>query len=1375
MKKILIIDCNTSVPVQLNNKFHEIITLYNTTDLLKVTNTDVSNQEAVESFNSDLKKFLNKEYVQLVGKTEYKKFNISRDTFIQLLREVPEYTEFIANKYNVDVYYIDALLTELSQITVKARYEREWRDNEKYTILSKELAEIQHIFVNFKKANSNDFHEYAQQVIDTLGIIGFNYHGSLFQDVKNILFRCEDIINGYQKLLETLTKFSDLDTLDLKELRNTLKNPKLFDTLSRKVNLYRTLSVLPKIINLEANDYLVVGEEPAKVIARFNNLGLRNSTKWFQLLLLDVCKTGTGANIVFIRTLSGAQTNIKKMAYFFDPKFAEPLVPERPKNLRVITTSTEAIDTLTRLISMPEGQQFGFDYETNGEDIKSSRFEMIGWSISNTNTAVYFDIRYIKLLEGISRYNNVLSYLKQFLDKHASRDSKSKTWVYNQSFELNVSYKLFKVFYEFWDYVVYSTIVGENQDFRSLKYQAQRDLRIRSWDDMYDGIMGIIHNWLMEEDQSKSTPKKKVFKERNDRNYFIKQLNNCNNNDIANFKDKFIWLYDNGYNTPFTCIPSELIGTYGALDSYFTVQGAKINQGKYDDRCERTFMDNIRLSSRLTGIYRDEKLYDEYLDLSKRMFSYAVFHLGRFDKANQIKLLLENSNVFKSVDDCYSYVKSLCLNEFTYWVLTHNVEFKSKPRHGRSILEYFRNNQYENGLNINLLNSELPNDIVQLILSQASSIQGWASDITEEEEQTELTVEDSEEGNLPNIIQIDGELIKQLSIKLGESLFPLLKFNKGEHLDEALSIIRLDFSLNELNSSSIMKMDYNEFMRSNLFTIRMTDFTLDKLFCTIGKYYAVTSPFVYRDTFIRASKVYPKEYHVLATFDKFDPDDKFNYRKDLTDKYLPFKSFDDIINKVNEIWDTDQGIDKVIINEYGKNVKTHLTVRDSHLAGILQPKKDADYAQAKRYYYINSDEYTGEYCESCVLELMDKIININKQPLIKEGNPILMTALGAMAKRFTKMISNYFNGVYKGGEKFQSNADENLFSFTEGNTRRVYPKYLVNKKTTKRWSSGIHVIFGKSTSKRVFIAPQNYLVSYFDISSAEVRSAAYMSGDPQLISEFEAGLDPYIELAKIKHGKDASMSLLKKERKKFKTCLLAQLYGQSANGLGIRLRIPESEAQDIIIQLRSHLPVLFKWIERKMNYGAVNRQVETFLGDTLYINEFDLGRLKRAGVNYAVQGNTAAILAHGFYNLIRESDRRNLGIQPFITVHDSCINYVPIKELPYLNEFYYDHFTEYIRKETGIVYTFDTMIGNDYTVACVLGNDGNGGVTLSGNDYALNDIVNKIGLDHIITDEKWDLKPDLSSPIYDLMHNFDNASFGSCKKESTINFKLVNM
>lgn len=1232
MNKILILDSTIQIPSQLENKFHEVICIQNSADLLKVTNVDAGTIDSAESFKLETSRFIDRELVNKFNLTDLKKIKVGRELILSLFN-FDEYKRYFLSKYHItDDELTDILSTLESFSSVKAKYEREFGNNPKFESLRTELSELNKLIVNFKKATPSEYYAYSMNLKEY-----FPISANQPDQVKIILNTCDTILTACKVSEEKRERYLDINKVDIKLFKKDFSDVKLVERLTKYVSLYNTLKIVPRLSNLKPNDYLVAGEGAAKVINKFNNLGLRKTTLWFQLLSLKVCKIGTGANIVFIRTLSGAKANIDKLVYFFSENFAEAIIPELPiKGTRVITNSNDAVTTLKSLINIDEGSQFGFDYETNGEEINTSKFENIGYSIANTVCSVYFDLRYIKLNEGEDARKLVLNYTKEFLDKHATAKSKSKVWVFNYSFEMAVSYKEFGVFYEFWDLVVYRNIIGHHMEWWSLKYTAQYDLRIRSWDDDYDGIQGIVFNWLHK--WNPSLGKKGGFEPRHDREYFIANLNECKDERIVRTKDSFIWLYDHGYQSHFTVIPAELIGKYGALDSYYTVYAAKINQGKYDDRCERTFMDNIRMGSRLTGVYRSEKLFNDYLVYSKKIFTYAIFHLSRFATYNLVKVRASQSQNFKSIDDVEDYLNSICENEFTKWCLHHYIDVKSAPKLGRSILNYFRNDNYEGNLNSNLLSAELGSELTERIQNAVLSVSDWCSDVKEVEVVDDQDIQDDEDSDnsdekeeTKHIEVIDGEIVKELSKKLGEVLFPYIKYHKEpsyrysesqlaamanlstlegkkaitEHMnklfDEALTLVRLQSTLNELNNCPLRKLTYQQWIDQDKYTLRMNSYDPHQFYGKIFEYYQITSPGTFKDTYTKAGIVYEKEYKVLACIDRYDPCG--NYNESLAKQLIPFVSWDDMITKVDKVW----------------NDPNFSFVKSANLAEQLQPKKENDYTQAKRYYYVNDPDFTGD--DSTIKEdLFNILSNLGERELEKDGNSIIMVCLGAIGKRYAKMVSNYFYGVYSGYAKKCCPADEHLVSTSEGNQLRLYPKFTINMKTTKRWSSGFHTIYGKSNSKRVLTGPPGYGVSYFDISSAEVRSAAYMSGDPDLIAQFEAGLDPYIELAKLKYGQDAPKSVLKAHRKVYKTCLLGQLYGQSAAGMGVRLKISDAESQEVVNQLRATYPHLFKWIEQKQNYCVQHRFIDTFLGDSIEVFEHDPGRLRRTGINYCIQG-----------------------------------------------------------------------------------------------------------------------------------------------------------
>ena len=58
------------------------------------------------------------------------------------------------------------------------------------------------------------------------------------------------------------------------------------------------------------------------------------------------------------------------------------------------------------------------------------------------------------------------------------------------------------------------------------------------------------------------------------------------------------------------------------------------------------------------------------------------------------------------------------------------------------------------------------------------------------------------------------------------------------------------------------------------------------------------------------------------------------------------------------------------------------------------------------------------------------------------------------------------------------------------------------------WKSGTDVF-------RTLEAENDSVAIYFDISQAEVRSAAFFSGDPTMLEYYEKGIDLYVRMAQI--------------------------------------------------------------------------------------------------------------------------------------------------------------------------------------------------------------------------------------------------------------------
>lgn len=252
------------------------------------------------------------------------------------------------------------------------------------------------------------------------------------------------------------------------------------------------------------------------------------------------------------------------------------------------------------------------------------------------------------------------------------------------------------------------------------------------------------------------------------------------------------------------------------------------------------------------------------------------------------------------------------------------------------------------------------------------------------------------------------------------------------------------------------------------------------------------------------------------------------------------------------------------------------------------------------------------------------------------------------------------------------------------------PRFNPMSTVTKRWTSGWQTVNHEAPIMKIFVPREGKLFFYFDVKSAEVRFSAYLSGDKKLIALFESGGDPYLHLARV-CGEEFPSAM----RGVYKTCLLAQLYGQSVNGLAYRLGISVEKAQVIVDTLRALYPTLFKWISEKQSYGIQNGKVDTLLGDNIFLSRQDsIETQKKYAVNYLVQGSSAIVMADGFYNFCQSY--KNKGIVPIMVIHDALLFEAPIAEKDNISAYIEQTFTNYIYDRFGVRLDYEISSGSTY-------------------------------------------------------------------------------
>lgn len=337
-------------------------------------------------------------------------------------------------------------------------------------------------------------------------------------------------------------------------------------------------------------------------------------------------------------------------------------------------------------------------------------------------------------------------------------------------------------------------------------------------------------------------------------------------------------------------------------------------------------------------------------------------------------------------------------------------------------------------------------------------------------------------------------------------------------------------------------------------------------------------------------------------------------------------------------------------------------------------------------------------------------------------------------RKYEKVLSTYINGQFTKYTTTANKEDENLICterwydeehYSEKHLK-VFSPYKVCEKQSKRWSAPMHTVPSKSEVKRCVTTPPGYLLSYFDISGAEIRTIAFMSNSKFFQECYDQGKDVYIEAAKIvEPGED--LSYYKGRRPTYKQILLGRIFGMGDEKMADMTDSTLEESIDRGNKMFALMPEVEQLIQEKAQYCVDHEGMcETFLGDTMYFEGKRSDQWQRLGINQAVQGFTAIALADGFFNIIYVSYKeKKIIVRPVNVVHDSSQNLFETKKLFEISGFYTENMRKYLYDKYKVDWDFETEVGANYYDMVGIENETPTKLKLSGTYTAIKRLLDK--------------------------------------------------
>lgn len=256
---------------------------------------------------------------------------------------------------------------------------------------------------------------------------------------------------------------------------------------------------------------------------------------------------------------------------------------------------------------------------------------------------------------------------------------------------------------------------------------------------------------------------------------------------------------------------------------------------------------------------------------------------------------------------------------------------------------------------------------------------------------------------------------------------------------------------------------------------------------------------------------------------------------------------------------------------------------------------------------------------------------------IKKGKTAYSTAAGELDKlRFEHPIINLITR-YREYTKLKSTYIDTLPEMVDDNSR-LHTDFRLTIAQTGRLSSAdpnlqnipVRTDIGKKI-RRAFVAGEGRMLVSADYSQFELRLAAALAGDAELIELFNQDADIHRETAAQVYGVQ-SHEVTPDQRRHAKVINFGILYGMSAHGLSVATGMTIAEAKEFLLTYKGLRKPIFEYTNGLIDKAREQGYVETLFGrrrpmpDIQSSNFIVRNAAERAAMNMPIQGTEADLM-----------------------------------------------------------------------------------------------------------------------------------------------------
>jgi DNA polymerase-1 len=259
--------------------------------------------------------------------------------------------------------------------------------------------------------------------------------------------------------------------------------------------------------------------------------------------------------------------------------------------------------------------------------------------------------------------------------------------------------------------------------------------------------------------------------------------------------------------------------------------------------------------------------------------------------------------------------------------------------------------------------------------------------------------------------------------------------------------------------------------------------------------------------------------------------------------------------------------------------------------------------------------------------------------------------------------------------KMKSTYVDALPELVDTRTGRVHTSFGQASTATGRLSSSnpnlmnipIRTELGQRIRRAFRAGRRDHVLFAADYSQIELRIAAHLSEDPEMLAAFAAGLDIHTATA-AKVFKVPVDQVDPNQRRLAKVANFGSIYGQGEYGLSQQLRIAGDEARAFLKEYWTTYARLKEWLDSVRAQARETGVVINALGRRRAIPDlrspnYQLrAAAERMAINFPIQSLQADIIKIAMVRLSQELTEAGLGGRMLLQVHDELVFEVPEAE-----------------------------------------------------------------------------------------------------------------